>query len=215
MNHRSLKRAENCRLFGRTSVSFHARFAELHPVQYEGASTTGDTGVASTWSPTGIAFTAKTEAPKTQIFRPICQESDAEHVDVIFTHFRGVFPCLEQVSLMKRRAAGPTRGQPSLSGATGSPTRPKGGSFRTKTPPTCRAEQELQDDHLFISVAVLCAENEVDQTRSLGRTDDGRSSGAEQHTSSKLAQIGAKSPQESHQRVEEVKTNNLAAFSSS
>ena len=48
---------------------------------------TGDRRVASTLSPVEIAFTAKTGAPKTQIFRPICQESDAEHVDVFFTHF--------------------------------------------------------------------------------------------------------------------------------
>ena len=68
---------------------------------------TGDTRVASTLSPVEIAFTTKTEAPKTQNFRPICQESDAEHVDVFFTYFRGVFPRLEQVSLGETTCGGP------------------------------------------------------------------------------------------------------------
>ena len=160
--------------------------------------------------------TAKTEAPRTQIFRPICQESDAEHVDVIFTHFRGVFPCLKQVSLDEATCGGPhTRATIAERGNEGPPLVQKVGLSGQKPHQHVEQNTELQDDHLFISVAVLCAENEVDQTRSLGRTDDGRSSGAGQHTSSKLAQIGVKSPQESHQRVEEVKTNNLAAFSSS
>ena len=97
---------------------------------------TGDTRVASTLSPVEIAFTAKTEAPKTQIFRPICQESDAEHVDVFFTHFRGVFPRLEQVSLGETMCGGPHTRATVAERGNSAPHSPERWVFPDKNPTT-------------------------------------------------------------------------------
>ena len=53
-------------------------------------------------------------------------------------------------------------------GQLGPPTQQKVRIFRTKPTPLDRARQDLQDDVLFIFIGALCAENEADQTRSLG-----------------------------------------------